>query len=369
MKDLGLYIHVPFCKSKCNYCNFYSFYADKSEYDTYTNALIALIQKYGKVYSDRIVDTVYFGGGTPSVLGTERLCRILHMVKNSFTVASGAEITFEANPTSAEALDFVRLKEAGFNRISFGLQSANDNELKILGRRHTAEEAKEVILSAQKAGFDNLSLDLMLCVPQQTMESLKQSITFAVSCGVEHISAYILKIEKGTPFYRMKDSFSLPSDDEQSEIYEYAVSLLQEKGYSQYEISNFAKQGFQSRHNLRYWHDEEYLGLGPSAHSFIDGNRFFYPDDLTDFYADKTAFEGSGGDSDEYIMLRLRLTEGLNFKEYYDRFHQGIDRRIIKKASSLLDDQLVELSENSLKLTVKGFLVSNAIIAYLLDNT
>ena len=369
MNRLGLYIHIPFCKSKCNYCNFYSFCANKSEYNTYTDALIKSIQKYGSVYHDRIVDTVYFGGGTPSVLGTVRLCRILQAAVNAFRIVSDAEITFEANPTSADALDSYRLKEAGFNRISFGLQSANNTELKALGRRHTAEEAKEVILSAQKAGFDNLSLDLILCVPDQTMESLKRSIDFAASCCVQHISAYILKIEEGTPFYRIKDSLSLPSDDEQAKIYEYAVRSLEEKGYHQYEISNFAKSGFESRHNLIYWHDEEYLGLGPSSHSFIDGKRFYYPDNINDFYADKTVFEDNGGDIEEYIMLRLRLTEGLNFKEFRKRFNKEIDSRILNRASALLPEHLVELSDNSLRLTVKGFLVSNAIIAYLLDNT
>ena len=369
MNQIGLYIHIPFCKSKCNYCNFYSFCANNNEYDTYTNALIASVRKHGEIYRDRNVDTIYFGGGTPSVLGTDRLCRILNTITNSFTVVSDAEITFEANPTSADALDFYRLKEAGFNRISFGLQSSNDHELKLLGRRHTADEAKEVILSSKKAGFDNLSLDLMLCIPDQTTDSLQRSIEFAASCEVQHISAYILKIEEGTPFYQMKDRFSLPSDDEQSEIYEYAVSLLQEKGYIQYEISNFAKQGFQSRHNLRYWNDEEYIGLGPSAHSFIDGKRFFYPDNTADFYADKTVFEDNGGNAEEYIMLRLRLTEGLIFKEFRERFGRELDQQMIKKASALIPQRLVELNRERLRLTVKGFLVSNAIIAYLLDNT
>ncbi|MBQ3416664.1 MAG: radical SAM family heme chaperone HemW [Ruminococcus sp.] len=369
MKKMGLYIHIPFCKSKCNYCNFYSYCADENEYNTYIDALISSIIAHGKTYRNRTVDTVYFGGGTPSALGTDRLNRILHAVINAFVIASDAEITFEANPTSADALDFVGLKEAGFNRISFGLQSANDNELKILGRRHTAEEAKEVIYASQNAGFDNLSLDLILCVPEQTKESLKNSIDFAASCGVQHISAYILKIEEGTPFDKIKGSLSLPTDDEQSEIYEYAVNLLEEYGYAQYEISNFAKPGFESRHNLRYWYDEEYLGLGPSAHSFIDGKRFYYPDDIKEFYANNTVFESTGGDSDEYMMLRLRLKEGLNFQQYRERFGKNVDDRIIRKASSLLPEQLVELSDDSLRLTVKGFLVSNAIIAYLLDNT
>lgn len=369
MKDLGLYIHIPFCKSKCSYCNFYSFCADEAEYDTYTDALIRMIRKYGTLYHDRNIDTVYFGGGTPSALGSDRLCRILNTAAESFRIAPDAEITFEANPTSSDTLDFSALKQAGFNRISFGLQSADDHELRLLGRQHSAMEAKEVILRASNAGFDNISIDLILCVPGQTVNSVKHSIDFACSCGVQHISAYILKIEEGTPLYRIKDSLSLLSDNEQADIYEFAVGYLEEKGYRQYEISNFAKPGYESRHNLRYWYDEEYLGLGPSAHSFIDGKRFYYPDRIADFYDDNTIFEDNGGDSDEYIMLRLRLKKGLNFDEYRERFHKEIDDRILKKASSLLPEGLVDLSDDSLSLTPKGFLVSNAIIAYLLDNT
>lgn len=369
MKKMGLYLHIPFCKSKCNYCNFFSFCANENEYDTYTDALIASLQKYGDIYSDRIVDTVYFGGGTPSVLGTQRLCHILNTALRCFRIASDAEITVEMNPTSAEKINFVKLKEAGFNRISFGLQSANDNELKLLGRQHTAIEAKEVIQTAKDVGFDNLSLDLMLAIPEQTKDSLKHSIEFAASCKVQHISAYILKIEEGTPFYRMKDSLSLPCNDDQAQLYEYAVTELEKHGFSQYEISNFAKEGFESKHNLRYWYDEEYLGLGPSAHSFIDGKRFFYPDSLEEFYADRTVFESYGGDAEEYLILRLRLKEGVRFKEYRERFHKEINNKLLDKASSLLASGLVELSDEGICLTVKGFLVSNSIIAYLLNKT
>lgn len=369
MKNLGLYIHIPFCKSKCSYCNFYSFCAGDDEYDTYTDAMIRMIRKYGTFYHDRNVDTIYFGGGTPSAVGSDRLCSILNTAAESFRIAPDTEISLEANPTSSDTLDFSALKQAGFNRISFGLQSADDNELKLLGRQHSAQEAKDVILCASQAGFDNLSIDLILCVPGQTVNSVKRSIDFAVSCGVKHISAYILKIEEGTPFYRIKDNLSLLSENEQADIYDFAVGYLKEKGYRQYEISNFAKPGFESRHNLRYWYDEEYLGLGPSAHSFIDGKRFYFPDRITDFYADNTVFEDSGGDSDEYIMLRLRLTKGLDFNEYRERFHKEINDRILRKASSLLPERLVNLSDDSLSLTPKGFLVSNAIIAYLLDNT
>ncbi len=369
MSDTGLYIHIPFCKSKCNYCNFFSVCHHEIDYDTYTAQMLGLIDKYAERHQNRSIDTVYFGGGTPSVIGTKRLCRILSEIKSAFNVIDNAEITFEANPTSSDLLDFSRLYQAGFNRISFGLQSADQNELSVLGRQHTAEEAKAVIETAKEAGFRNISIDIMLAIPYQTEESLLRTISFCYECGVQHISAYILKIEEGTPFDKMRDRLELIDEDSQALLYEFTVRELERRGYHQYEISNFAKNGFESRHNLHYWHDEEYIGLGPSAHSFIDGERYYYSNSFEDFYNDKTVFESQGGDREEYIMLALRLREGLIFQKYEERFKEKIVDQILKRASSLLKENYIELDEKSLRLTVKGFLVSNLIIGYLLNNT
>ena len=324
MDHLGLYLHIPFCKNKCRYCNFFSFCTDERTWDEYTEQMVRMVRKKASEYSDMMIDTIYFGGGTPSVLGNDRLCVILSEIRKCFSVEKDAEITFEANPTSADSLDFSLLCHAGFNRISFGLQSANQHELDLLGRKHTPEDAYRVIRSAKMAGFDNLSLDIMLAIPKQNEDSLKKTIDFCNSCDVQHISAYILKVEDGTPFGRMRDKLDLPDDDRQARLYETVVSELKRLGFEQYEISNFAKKGYQSRHNLKYWHDEEYLGLGPSAHSFINGKRFFYPSDLSEFYANQTVFESLGGDTDEYIMLRLRLSEGLSFHEFEEKYHPAL---------------------------------------------
>lgn len=368
MQPFGLYIHIPFCDGKCRYCNFYSVKRDDCAYGAYTDDLCRILTDWsGQI--ERRVSTVYFGGGTPSLLGHERLIRILNSVKARFDVDPDAEITVEVNPTSSGQLDFAAMREAGFNRLSVGLQSANDNELRILGRRHSAEDARHTVAAAQAAGFDNISLDIMLAIPQQTLDSLEQTLTFCASAGVQHISAYILKIEEGTPFYRERDQLPLFNDEQQAAFYEYTVERLAQLGYRQYEISNFAKDGKESSHNLLYWHDEEYLGAGPSAHSFIAGKRFYYTGSLEEFACGRIIEEGRGGDRDEYIMLALRLTEGLCFERYQERFGEDVSPALLNAATKLKDAGYINLTDKSLSLTVRGFLVSNSIIAYLLENT
>lgn len=364
----GLYIHIPFCDGKCYYCNFFSKHMTEAQMDEYTDQMIRSISLWGKRL-DKTVDTVYFGGGTPSLLGHKRLIRILEAAKTAFTITENAEITVEVNPSSTGTLDFSALKAAGFNRLSIGLQSANDNELKLLGRRPSSLDAENTVAAARKSGFDNISLDVMLAIPEQTKESLRRTLDFCADSQVQHISAYILKIEPETRFYQLRENLPLFTDDAQAAIYEETVLYLDKLGYHQYEISNFSKEDFESRHNLIYWHDEEYLGLGPSAHSFVDGKRFYYDNSFDRFYADLTNDEGTGGDEEEYIMLALRLSEGLKFEQFEKRFHQPISDKMLKAAQRLADQGLVKLSPDSISLTVKGFLVSNAVIAYLLQNT
>lgn len=368
MRCLGLYIHIPFCDGKCYYCSFFSKCLDESAMDEYIVRMNKAIIQWGSRL-DTPFDTVYFGGGTPSLLGHRRLVSVLDTVKKSFRITDDAEITVEVNPSSTDCLDFESLRQAGFNRLSIGLQSANENELKRLGRRHSVDDARNTVESAKAAGFDNISLDVMLAIPEQTSESLRRTMAFCADCGVQHISSYILKIEQGTRFYAEKDKLPLTEEDAQAALYEEAADILESRGYRQYEISNFAKKGFESRHNLKYWHDEEYLGLGPSAHSFIDGKRFYYDNSFDDFYAGKITEEGSGGDEEEYIMLALRLTEGLVFSRYEERYRKKISDRMLQAARSLEKNGFVRLTPSSLSLTVKGFLVSNSVIAYLIQNT
>lgn len=363
--SIGLYIHIPFCRHKCPYCDFYSSSADENTYDEYVSELKDKIN-YWSAIADRKLSTVYFGGGTPSVLGADRLCDILNTISSCFDIEKNAEITLEVNPDSAKTINFEKLYKSGFNRISMGMQSAVKSELKSLGRIHSADDAKLSVNRAHNAGFKNISLDLMMGIPNQTIESLEQSIRFCAECGVTHISSYILKIEENTPFYKMKNKLELADDDMQAEMYLRAVNLLDELGYKQYEISNFAKSGFESRHNTNYWKCGEYIGIGPSAHSFFEGKRFYYSRSMDKFKENIIFDDGTGGDEEEFIMLSLRLAKGLNFKEYENKFAAPLPDSVILKAKQYEKYGLTKVDEKSIRFTPRGFLVSNSIISELI---
>ena len=363
-KPIGLYLHIPFCRSKCPYCDFFSKRADEAEFGRYTDILSGRIALYGERLKRR-ADTVYFGGGTPSLLGSERLCTLLSCAKESFDVSDDAEITLEVNP-ERKNIDFDSLRRGGFNRVSIGLQSANDNELRLLGRLHSVKDASDCIKQAQNAGFENISLDLMIATPAQTMDSLKRSVEFCASHGAAHVSAYLLKIEQGSVFHRKKDSLVLPDDDEQAEMYLGTVRLLKEYGYEQYEISNFARAGRESRHNLKYWHDEEYLGLGPAAHSFIDGRRRYFERSFESFFGDKSVDDGEGGSMEEYVMLGLRLSEGVIFRRFTERFGCCVPEEYLSNARKFIRAGYTEVTDEYMKLTQRGFLLSNALIGEIL---
>lgn len=364
-----MYVHVPFCDGgKCPYCDFYSQPYSAALAEAYAEAIHRAAAGFAPQVAGRPVDTVYFGGGTPSLLGAG-LAPLLRALKSEFAVTPDAEITLEANPGGALHEHLTRWREAGFNRLSLGLQSAHQTELDALGRRHTPQDVARTVADAREAGFDNLSLDLMLATPGQTLDSLRESVDFAASLAPAHISAYILKVEPGTLFYVRKDELSLPDDDEQAEYYLVACERLEKYGYAQYEISNFCANGRVSRHNLKYWNCEEYLGLGPSAHSYVDGRRFYYAGGLSSFLRGEPVLQdGPGGSLSEYIMLRLRLTEGLLLSELRRRYDVGFEildtvllRRLERAGYLRADEQVIAL-------TRQGFLTSNAIIAELLLN-
>ena len=373
MNALGLYIHVPFCLKKCPYCDFYSVKLENDLLYEYVKALKNVITKWAEnlKFGDnpKIIDTIYFGGGTPNLLGNENIAEILNLIKEEFNLENekDLEVTLEVNPTKFDEIDFEILRKTGVNRLSIGMQSSDEKELKLLGRAHTQEAVEYTVKKAQKAGFDNISLDLMLCTPEQTKESLKRSIDFCEKLQIQHISAYLLKIEKGTKYYLNKDKLNLKDDDTQSEIYLFACNELEKRGFMQYEISNFSKPGFQSKHNLKYWNSENYLGIGPSAHSFLDGKRFFFERDLKKFIKNPKVIEdGTGGDIEEYIMLRLRLTQGLKNSEFYKRFKMNIPEKYFDKARLYEKHGFIEVSNDGFYLTKKGFLVSNELIANLI---
>lgn len=293
------------------------------------------------------MDTVYFGGGTPTLLGTERLCRILEKICTCFSVIQNAEITLEANlPLLCKRIGHSCIKP-GLTGFPWGFSRLLTMNLFCWGRRHTAGDAARAVAQAQKAGFNRISLDLMLAIPEQTLESISRSVSFCTALGVEHVSAYLLKIEPGTPFAAMASHLRLPDEETQCEYYLHACAQLEENGYRQYEISNFAKSGGESRHNLRYWKGQEYLGIGSSAHSFYNGLRFFYPRDLNSFLRGEGPVEdGIGGDMEEFLMLRLRLSEGISRSAWAERFGVGFSAGLEKKARQLARCGLMEYSGN-----------------------
>lgn len=363
MHPVGIYIHIPFCASKCPYCDFHSGRADEETKNKYTNALIRTITEYKT--KDISADTIYFGGGTPPLLGTENLQRVLDALHNSFNISDSAEITVEANPADSLYGFFTAMKSSGVNRISMGLQSGNDDELALLGRRHKASHCAKAADDARRAGIENISLDLMLGIPSQTSQSLTSSINFVSSLSPEHVSAYLLKIEEGTPFY--KDTPDIPDDDVSAELYEQCVSELSAKGYDRYEISNFSKQGRESRHNLKYWNAEEYIGIGASAHSFFEGRRFYYPRSTEAFINGIAPVDdGAGGSEEEYAMLRLRLAEGITESGWKSRFGTPIPEEIRKNAQNPQLKNLLISDENGIRLIGDGFLLSNSVICALL---
>ena len=373
MKKLGIYIHVPFCIRKCNYCDFCSF-ADidgKIMYE-YTGELCKRISDFAKKGSeDFVVDTVYFGGGTPTLLPTECFRELLETVRNSFFVQGDAEISVECNPASIDLVGLERLRALGVNRLSIGLQSANENELKLLGRLHSFKDFCRCFSEAREAGFDNISVDLMYGIPEQTVKSFEHSLREVCRLEPEHISAYGLKIEEGTAFSKMRDSLVLPDEDEEYLMYCRCVEILEQNGYSRYEISNFSRSGRESRHNLRYWALEDYIGFGVAAHSCVDGVRFGNSRDIKAFLAGKDITEerceiSSEERERELVMLGLRLERGLDIKEY-----EKLTKRNFKSDFPMIDG-LVGAGffyerDGRLGFTTKGFFVRNTILAQMLN--
>lgn len=370
----GLYIHIPFCRSRCPYCDFYSLKSDETHMDLYCDALIDEIctgrrTKEFTSDTDMRFDTVYFGGGTPSVIGAERLCRILDAIKKHYAVAENAEITAECNPSTVNDEFFSILSKGGFNRISLGLQSAVDKERRSLGRLADKNKVADVIDAARKSSIENISLDVMLGVPEQTVESLDETIDFLLSTDIPHISAYMLSIEEGTVFHKRLDSLNLPDEEAVCDMYSHLAGRLVQNGYEHYEISNFAKTGYESRHNTKYWECEEYLGIGAAAHSFINGRRFYFSADAQAFENGETAvFDDFGGDSDEYIMLGLRLKKGISANRYKVRFGSELPCSFINNADKFINSGHMTTDGNTFSLTPEGMLISNYIISNLLED-
>lgn len=358
----GLYIHVPFCKRKCPYCDFYS---AEPENDRVFYAYVQRLLKEAGGYKDSAVevDSVYFGGGTPSLFSKRHVDKLIRGFKSCFYINDNAEVTVEVNPSSADFNKLVGYRQAGINRISFGIQSSSNSELKVLGRLHNFYEAKNAVGDAAKAGFDNISADIMIALPGQTRDSVKKSVYDIVSLGVNHISCYILKVEENTPYANM--DLSLPDDDEAADLYLYMCEILKGCGFVHYEISNFAMPGYESRHNLKYWRADEYIGLGVSAHSYFKGVRYYNKRNLSDYLKgeDIRVIEDTKIDkAEEYLLLSLRLNEGISVNRYLSL---GGKEDILKKADQI-GKRYLKIKSDNISLTEEGFLVSNEIISGLL---
>jgi len=373
---LGIYIHVPFCRSKCQYCDFYSLTAkDDKLMDSYINATCKHIKEAGDLAPGYKVDTIYFGGGTPTFFGADGMATILTAIRRSFDVTSDAEITFEANPDSVSVKLLRRLRGEGFNRVSLGVQSDDDNLLRKLGRPHTYAQVVTAVQRIRKVGFRNLSLDLMYGLPGQTLEGWEKTLRHVMALNPEHISCYALKVEPGTPLYDYKDMCNIPDDDTQADMYLTAVDVLKIKGYRQYEISNFARKGMVSKHNMKYWMGGEYLGFGPDASSDFAGKRFKIIRDLLGYIDGIKLGQQVLEDiqeipqrerAGEYLMTRLRTTTGICREEYEKQYLLPFGP---------LEEALERCEKNGLAdrthddrwfLSPEGFLVSNSIITDLL---
>ncbi|MBR3844970.1 MAG: radical SAM family heme chaperone HemW [Clostridia bacterium] len=371
-RNLGLYIHIPFCRTKCLYCDFCSFVSrDEQQREAYIGALLREIEARGT--KDYSVDTVYFGGGTPSLLSAEQIGRILDEIKESFNVSPDAEITLECNPMTVSDGDeyFKELRALGVNRLSLGVQSAVDEELKLIGRRHSFEDAKETFWAARGAGFENISVDLMLGIPSQTLDSLRASANQVINLAAEHISIYSLQLEEGTPLFRMRERYSLADDDAAADMYELVVKMMKDAGYRHYEISNFARGGRESKHNSKYWRLDEYLGLGLAAHSDFGGKRLENTRDMDRYLGGEwLQAESDISNSErefEFLMLGFRTADGISKSEFLARFGVDFDEKYGKKVEKFKKLGYFCEKGDALALTERGFEVSNAILTEILD--
>lgn len=373
-KKLGIYLHIPFCKQKCYYCDFPSFAGQEACQEEYLDTLLLEIRKVGVNYQDRIVDTIFFGGGTPSILPADALPRVLDEVRVSFVIDERAEITAEANPGTVDSHKLLRWRKAGMNRISFGVQSFHDTLLRAIGRIHTGEEARMAVRMAREAGFANINLDLIYGLPGQTIDMLKQDVMEAIALKVEHLSVYGLIVEEDALLERMVDEGRaiLPCEEEEEAMYDWITAYLPEQGYHRYEISNYARAGRECRHNLKYWQFDEYIGLGSAAHSFAGRKRLVnerIPSDyIRRMHADGSArlleeAETIAELQGEYIFLALRTTQGVDTEDFCHTFGTDFFALYGDIIERMKNERLLEQAGRYVRLTELGMKYGNRVFA------
>jgi len=370
----GVYVHIPFCKSRCSYCDFATeVYRNAAAVERYVNALYREIDNVGRYALTDVrasaIDTIYFGGGTPSLLKPKQIGQILEAVKSTFTVSDGVEITLEMNPATVSADDLAEWRSLGVNRASFGVQTFNDSHLKLLARGHDANDARHTYKLLRATGFENISFDLIAGLPGQTIEDWNRNLDEAVAMEPEHLSLYLLEIHEGTPLAEQVRSGRrpIPEDDLAAEMYELMIDRLEGAGYEQYEISNFAKPGSESRHNTKYWRLDPVYGFGVSAHSFDGVERYSNERDTAQYVRRMEISGNAEADREtidmasEFVFLGLRLNAGIDLTSFRDRFGIDLEREHSSEFDRFREAGLVEITENSLRLTRKGMLFSNEV--------
>ena len=371
LKPLAVYVHIPFCISKCHYCDFNSYQGMLNHQHEYFSALDKEIEKFSPEFKERGVETIFFGGGTPTSVDTEYLVEIISKLKiyQQCVLDGQLEVSIECNPGTVDLKKLKILRQAGFNRMSFGLQSANDDELLMLGRIHKFDQFEEAFTDARAVGFENINVDLMFGIPNQTLKSWRDTINSILKLRPEHISAYSLMIEEGTPFYEKGKArlLNLPNDEDEREMYQLAIHLFADAGYCHYEISNWSLLRKECLHNMTYWNCEEYIGLGAGAHSYLDGSRFgnvngivdyinSSPDSVNENEIYKINFSEQ---MKEFVMLGLRCMKGVSQKDFQIKFGVSVLEVFKNEINKLVGKGIIQVSENFVRLTRHGLDFAN----------
>lgn len=371
-EKLSLYIHIPFCAKKCLYCDFPSWQGCESYFEDYTESLLNEIKNGERIYSDYDISTIFIGGGTPTVLSPKLLGKITDAVLERYNVESNAEITSEANPGTVDGYKLKEMKAMGINRLSFGVQAWQNNILKALGRIHDRETFLKNLDEAKNAGFENINCDLMFSLPNQTFKDWMETLENFSKLDIQHISAYSLIVEDGTPFKKMQEEgrLLLPDEETDRKMYSAANEMLAKNGFERYEISNFAKKGFESRHNITYWETRPYIGFGLGSHSYFQEERYNNTYDLKEYIAangdakklrENKEFLTDKEKEEEFMFMGLRMKKGISTDEFSRRFGRDIYSVYGEKIEELLDEKLIEKKENRIMLTKRGTDVSNIV--------
>lgn len=380
MSNIGIYVHIPFCKQKCKYCDFISFACYKEKQSDYIECVKKeIIDKAQEIYADdnknKIeIDTIYIGGGTPSIISEEYIKEILNVIKENYKIVQNPEITIEVNPGTVDEIKLKKYYEIGINRISIGLQSTNDKLLKMLGRIHTYKEFEDIYQKARKIGFKNINIDLMIGLPKQTLEDVEESLKKVIEKNPEHISVYSLIVEENTKMYDLIEdgTLELPSEELERRMYWKVKTILEQNGYNHYEISNFSKKGYESKHNSNCWNQHDYFGFGLSAHSYYNKMRYSNIDNLKQYIENyknnvevyNMVFHENQSKEDmmkEFMLLGLRKIDGVKISDFKEKFVDNPLYIFRNELNRLVKQELVEVTENSIRLTNKGLDLANVV--------